>query len=70
MDEVGVPFAITVDYDTLTDNCVTLRERDSTNQIRIPLDKIPATLLAFITQSLTWSTLLLSYPLLSSSSSN
>jgi len=70
MDELGVPFAVTVDYDTLTDNCVTLRERDSTNQIRIPIDKVPSTLLSFVTQSLTWSTLLLSYPLLPSSSSN
>ena len=29
VDEVGVPFAVTVDFDTLTDGTVTLRERDS-----------------------------------------
>ena len=34
-DEIGVPFAITVDYDTLKDNTVTIRNRDSTKQIRI-----------------------------------
>ena len=35
-DEVGVPFAVTVDFDTLSDGTVTLRERDSTVQIRLP----------------------------------
>ncbi len=34
-DEVGVPFAITVDFDTISDGCVTVRERDSTAQIRL-----------------------------------
>ena len=36
-DEVGVPFAITVDFESLTDGAVTLRERDSTQQVRLPL---------------------------------
>lgn len=35
-DEIGVPYALTVDYDTLTDKCVTLRERDTTSQVREP----------------------------------
>ena len=35
-DEVGVPFAVTVDFETLADDTVTLRERDSTVQIRLP----------------------------------
>ena len=35
MDEVGTPWCITVDYQTLEDGTVTLRERDSTEQIRI-----------------------------------
>lgn len=33
-DEIGVPYALTVDYDTLTDKCVTLRERDTMTQVR------------------------------------
>ncbi len=37
-DEIGVPWAITVDYQTLKDNTVTLRNRDSTNQIRMNYD--------------------------------
>jgi glycyl-tRNA synthetase len=36
-DEIGVPFAITIDYQTLEDGTATLRERDSTAQVRPPL---------------------------------
>ena len=39
-DEIGTPFCVTVDFDTLKDNTVTLRERDSMQQIRIPADKL------------------------------
>lgn len=35
MDEVGTPFCVTVDYTTLEDNTVTIRERDTTKQIRV-----------------------------------
>ena len=36
-DEIGTPFCITYDFDTETDGCVTVRERDSMQQVRIPL---------------------------------
>lgn len=36
-DEIGIPFAITIDYTTVEDRTVTLRERDSTRQIRVPV---------------------------------
>tara|TARA_B100000965_G_C19591954_1_gene758358 strand:- start:611 stop:2050 length:1440 start_codon:yes stop_codon:yes gene_type:complete len=39
-DEAGTPFGITLDHDTLEDNSVTIRERDSMKQTRIPIDKI------------------------------
>ena len=39
-DEAGTPFGITVDHDTLEDNTVTLRDRDSMKQERISIDKI------------------------------
>jgi glycyl-tRNA synthetase len=39
-DEVGTPFCVTVDFDTLTDNQVTVRERDSMQQDRIPLEGV------------------------------
>ena len=39
-DEIGTPFCITVDGDTATDKCVTIRDRDSLVQERIPVDRI------------------------------
>jgi glycyl-tRNA synthetase len=39
-DEIGTPFCITVDYDTLNDNCVTIRDRDTMKQDRIPIKDI------------------------------
>ena len=39
-DECGTPYCITVDYDTLKDNTVTIRDRDSMKQERIGIDKI------------------------------
>ena len=36
-DEVGTPFCVTVDFDSLEDNAVTLRDRDTTEQVRIPI---------------------------------
>ncbi len=40
-DEVGTPFGITIDYQTKEDNTVTLRFRDSMEQIRIPVPELP-----------------------------
>jgi glycyl-tRNA synthetase len=40
MDEIGTPYCITVDYQTLEDNSVTLRYRDSMEQIRVPMNQI------------------------------
>lgn len=39
-DEIGTPYCVTVDFDTLEDNAVTIRERDSMSQIRVSLDKL------------------------------
>jgi glycyl-tRNA synthetase len=40
MDEVGTPFCITVDFETLDDDTVTLRERDSTEQRRMSVPEL------------------------------
>ena len=40
-DEIGTPFAITVDYETKENNSVTLRDRDTMKQVRIPITKLP-----------------------------
>lgn len=41
-DEIGTPFCVTVDFDTLDDNAVTVRERDTMKQERVSLDQIEA----------------------------
>ncbi len=41
-DEIGTPFCVTVDFDTLEDGCVTIRERDTMEQIRIKIDDVAA----------------------------
>jgi len=39
-DEIGTPYCITVDFDTLTDDAVTIRERDTMSQERVALDQV------------------------------
>ncbi|HEY5319700.1 MAG TPA: glycine--tRNA ligase, partial [Galbitalea sp.] len=39
-DEIGTPFCVTVDFDSLEDNAVTIRERDSMGQERVSLDRL------------------------------
>lgn len=41
-DEIGTPFCITVDFDTETDGCVTVRERDSMKQQRVKMEELEA----------------------------
>ena len=36
-DEIGTPFCITYDFDSETDNCVTVRDRDTMEQVRLPI---------------------------------
>ena len=39
-DEIGTPFCVTVDFDSLEDDAVTIRERDTMAQERIAIDKV------------------------------
>ena len=39
-DEIGTPFCITIDFDTLEDNTVTVRDRDTMSQVRISIDEL------------------------------
>ncbi len=41
-DEIGTPMCITVDFETENDNCVTIRDRDTMEQIRLPIDEVAA----------------------------
>ena len=55
-DEIGTPFCITVDFDTVGDGenpgdrCVTVRERDTMEQVRIPISELKA----YLTEKLTY----------------
>jgi glycyl-tRNA synthetase len=40
-DEAGTPLGVTVDYDSLKDDAVTIRDRDSWKQVRTPIDQLP-----------------------------
>ncbi len=39
-DEIGTPFCITYDFDSETDHAVTIRDRDTMEQVRIPIDEV------------------------------
>jgi glycyl-tRNA synthetase len=36
-DEIGTPLAVTIDFDSLEDGAVTIRDRDTTEQVRVPI---------------------------------
>jgi glycyl-tRNA synthetase len=50
-DEVGTPFCVTVDFDSLEDRCVTVRDRDSTEQVRVRIGELLADLRARTNQN-------------------
>ena len=39
-DEIGTPYCVTFDFDSLDDHAVTIRERDSMEQVRVPIDQL------------------------------
>jgi glycyl-tRNA synthetase len=39
-DEIGTPYAVTVDFDSLEDNAVTVRDRDTMKQDRVGMDRL------------------------------
>ncbi|MDD4873511.1 MAG: glycine--tRNA ligase [Dehalococcoidales bacterium] len=43
-DEIGTPYCVTIDFDSLEDNQVTIRERDSMKQVRIPIRELQKTI--------------------------
>jgi glycyl-tRNA synthetase len=45
-DEIGTPICVTVDFDSLEDNAVTLRDRDTTEQVRVPINELLETLVS------------------------
>ena len=67
-DEVGIPYGITVDYDTIEDsssalyNTVTLRDRDSMEQIRVPIADLPRVIDDLVLLRTAFAELLSKYP--------
>jgi glycyl-tRNA synthetase len=39
-DEIGTPYCVTIDYDTLEDGTVTIRDRDAMTQERVPMENV------------------------------
>jgi glycyl-tRNA synthetase len=66
MDEIGVPFIITVDFEHELDGKVTVRERDSCQQLRVPVHEV-VELVVSLTRGLsthvTWEEAKTRYPL-------
>ena len=62
-DQMGVPFDITVDFQTVTDNTVTVRERDTTKpQIRVSIKEVPRLIRDLSTEEIKWSQVVNKYP--------
>jgi glycyl-tRNA synthetase len=53
-DEIGTPFCVTLDVETLDDGAATIRERDSMTQERVALDAIPGRLSALVAGTTGW----------------
>ena len=49
-DEIGTPYCVTIDFDTLEDNTVTIRDRDTMEQIRVSIDELSS----YIKKSVTY----------------
>lgn len=62
-DELGTPFGVTIDFQTVKDGSITLRERDSTEQVRAEEDKIIAAIGALVDGSKTWKDITAELPI-------
>jgi len=61
-DEIGIPFGITIDHETLKSHTVTLRERDTTAQVRIAVAELAEVLRQLISGIITWESVAAKYP--------
>ena len=53
-DELGTPLGVTIDFQTIKDGTITLRDRDSTTQVRADEDKIIAAVQSLVDGKKTW----------------
>jgi len=61
-DEIGVPFGITIDFETVNDQTVTLRERDSTKQVRVKISEVALLIKHLVEGKVTWEQTWDKYP--------
>eukprot|EP00474_Spongospora_subterranea_P004220 CRZ04678.1 hypothetical protein [Spongospora subterranea] len=61
-DEIGVPFGVTIDFDTPNDHSVTIRERDSMQQIRVKMDEVTTLLGDLCRCRISWADVYHKYP--------
>lgn len=61
-DELGTPFGITVDFDSVTDRSVTLRERDTMHQVRGDITSIVDAIQMMVLAKMTWSEVAANFP--------
>jgi glycyl-tRNA synthetase len=57
-DEIGTPFAVTVDYESKENNTVTLRSRDTMKQVRIAIADLPEAVVALVNGDITFASLM------------
>ena len=65
-DEIGIPFGITIDFETLEQKSVTLRELFTMKQLRVPLADIEKVLVSLSQEFETWEEVCKRYPLFAS----
>lgn len=53
-DELGIPLGITIDFDSVKDGTITLRERDSTKQVRASKEEILGAIESLISSKVNW----------------
>ena len=61
-DEIGTPYCITIDYETKEDKAVTVRDRDTTEQIRVPISRLEDLFYSLLQKDLDFKEAMKSYP--------
>jgi glycyl-tRNA synthetase len=62
-DELGIPYAVTIDFQSVQDGTVTLRERDTTKQIRENAETIIQVVKDLCENNMAWEKVLETYPI-------
>lgn len=64
-DELGIPFGVTVDFQSVLDDTVTVRERDSMVQIRLPIAGLRELLVGLVSETISWARAVSRFPTVS-----